>query len=228
MSSKYYYEDYEDDGYGRVQNNPLKITETNEKRIVDFYLINEIEDIKDYIDFLRAVDSCRPQDEIIVHINNYGGTIDVAWNIYDCLKTSDANVTISIESVCASCASMIMLAGNAWNVSTHAYVVVHAWSGAEWGKWNEIKERYKFDEKFMVNKFYGIYKNFMTDEEIEQCLNGKDFYFDSEETVKRLNHYQKDAIDREEMMAKIGEKYSAMAQKEVNDYLKKCSKEKKK
>ena len=219
------YDDF-DDGTPRIMNNPLKITETNEKRIIDFYLINVIEDVNNYIDFLRAVDSCRPQDEIIVHINCYGGELDVGMNIYDSLIGSDANVTISVEGVCASCASMIMLAGNQWNVTPHSYVMIHEWSGCEHGKWHEIKAQFKYDETIVENQFRKIYKNFLTDEEIELCLNGKDFYFDSEETVKRLNNYQKEDLEREEMMQKIGQKYSAMAQKEVDDYLKKSKKKK--
>ena len=219
-----YYEDFEE--YPKAQNNPLKVTETNEKRIVDFYLINEILDIKDYIDFLRAVDSCRPQDEIIVHINNYGGLMDVAMNIYDSLKLSPCNVTISVEGACCSCASMIMLSGNCWNILPHSYVMIHCWSGAESGKWNEIKQQYKFDEQIVQKQFKEIYKNFLTDDEIEDCLNGKDFYFDSDEVIKRLNNYQKDDIEIDKAIGKISEKYSALAQKEVDNFLRKSNKKK--
>lgn len=219
-----YYEDYDD--FNKIQNNTLKITETNEKRIVDFYLINEISNIRDYIDFLRAVDSCRPQDEIIIHINNYGGVMDVAMNIYDSLKLSQSNVTINIEGACCSSASMIMLAGNCWNVYPHSYVMIHAWSGAECGKWNEIKQQYEFDENVVQKQFKELYKDFLTDEEIEDCLKGKDFYFDAEEVIKRLNNYQKDEIEMDKAIGKISEKYSALAQKEVDNFLKKSNKRK--
>ena len=221
---KYYYDYYEDSP--KIQNNPLKITEIENKKIVDFYLINTIEEIEDYIDFLRAVDSCRPQDEVIVHINNYGGSSDIGMNIYDCLKGSECNVTISVEGVCASCASMIMLAGNKWNVLPHAYVMIHSWSDCEYGKWHELKAKFKYDNDVYEKQFREIYKNFLTDEEIEQCLNGKDFYFDADETVKRLNDYQKEELDRQIEINKIADKHSKNAEKEINEYLKKASKKK--
>lgn len=220
------YEDYCYDDLPRIQNNPLKITEFDGKKIVDFYLINTIEEMGDYIDFLRAVDSCKPQDEVIVHINNYGGELDIGMNIYDCLKGSDANIIISVEGICASCASMIMLAGNQWNVTPHAYVMIHEWSGCEYGKWNEIKAKFHYDENVVEKQFREMYKNFLTDEEIEQCLNGKDFYFDADETVKRLNDYQKEELDVQIEINKIADKHSKNAEKEINAYLKKASKKK--
>lgn len=214
------YEDCEDSNI-KIQNSLLKVTETDNKKIVDFYLVNEIEDIEDYIDFLRAVDSCTINDEIIVHINNYGGVVEVALNIYDCLKCSDANVIISIEGVCASSASMIMLSANGWQVSPHSYVMIHAWSGDIFGKWNEQESQFEFNKTWLKTKFKEIYKNFLNDKEIEDCLGGKDFYFDSEETIKRLNNFRKDEVDKEVSINKIKEKYRKMAEKEISEYLKK-------
>ena len=220
------YEDYCYDALPRIQNNPLKITEFDGKKIVDFYLINEIDDIADYIDFLRAVDSCTNGDTIVVHINNYGGSADVGLNIYDCLKCSSADVIISIEGICASCASIIMLSGDSWKVKEHAYVMVHSWSGELWGKWHEIESRFEFSKEWRERKFKEVYKNFLTDTEIEDCLKGKDFYFDAEETVKRLNNYQKEEIDKEKEINKINEKFLKLRDKEVENFLKKLEKRK--
>ena len=224
LMEKYYDVCYEDSP--RIQNNPLKITELDNKKIVDFYLINEIEDIADYIDFLRAVDSCTANDEIVVHINNYGGSCDVGLNIYDCLKCSSANVMIRVEGVCASCASIIMLSGNTWKVTPHSYVMIHSWSGGIWGKWNEQITQFEFNKNWLENKFIEIYKNFLTDEEIKDCLKGKDFYFDADETVKRLNNYQKEDLEFQDNLMKIRNKYDNLAEKEINNYLKKTSKKK--
>ena len=66
-----------------VKNDVLRVTQSDNRKQVDFYLINDIEDIHDYIDFLREVRDCRQGDLITVHINCYGGNVDVALNIYD-------------------------------------------------------------------------------------------------------------------------------------------------
>ena len=209
-----------------IKNDVLQVRENNNRKEVDFYLIDIIDDIADYIDFLREVDSCRNGDLITIHINCYGGNADVGMNIYDCLRQSPANVEVSIEGACCSYASMIMLAGNCWRVTPHAYVMVHSWSEGIYGKWNEIISKFNYDKCVFEKQFRELYKDFLTDEEIEDCLKGKDFYFDSNETVKRLNAYQKEDIEYDEAIKKITDKYSSLAEKEVNQYLKKSSKKK--
>ena len=209
-----------------IKNDVLQVRENNNRKEVDFYLIDIIDDIADYIDFLREVDSCRNGDLITIHINCYGGNADVGMNIYDCLRQSPANVEVSIEGACCSCASMIMLAGNCWRVTPHAHVMVHSWSEGIYGKWNEIISKFNYDKCVFEKQFRELYKDFLTDEEIEDCLKGKDFYFDSNETVKRLNAYQKEDIEYDEAIKKITDKYSSLAEKEVNQYLKKSSKKK--
>jgi ATP-dependent protease ClpP protease subunit len=209
-----------------IKNDVLQVRENNNRKEVDFYLIDIIDDIADYIDFLREVDSCRDGDLITVHINCYGGNADVGMNIYDCLRQSPANVEVSIEGACCSCASVIMLAGNCWRVTPHAYVMVHSWSEGIYGKWHEIISKFNYDKSVFEKQFRELYKDFLTDEEIEDCLKGKDFYFDSNETVKRLNTYQKEDIECDEAIKKITDKYSSLAEKEVNQYLKKSSKKK--
>ena len=209
-----------------IKNDVLQVRENNNRKEVDFYLIDIIDDIADYIDFLREVDSCRNGDLITIHINCYGGNADVGMNIYDCLRQSPANVEVSIEGACCSYASMIMLAGNCWRVTPHAHVMVHSWSEGIYGKWNEIISKFNYDKCVFEKQFRELYKDFLTDEEIEDCLKGKDFYFDSNETVKRLNTYQKKDIECDEAIKKITDKYSSLAEKEVNQYLKKSSKKK--
>ena len=194
-------------------NNPLQIIESPNGKIVDFYLLNSIEDIEDYVDFLREVGNTKAEDTIKVHINNYGGNVDVAMNIYDALRQSPADVVISVEGMCASAASMIMLAGTEWCVYPHSTVMIHAWSGFSYGKWNEIQASHDFEKRVLEKRFRDLYKKFMTDEEIELCLQGKDYYFDNEETIKRLESYQEDTLKKQQAIQEVTSKY----QKLIND-----------
>jgi hypothetical protein len=66
----------------------------------------------------------------------------------------------------------------------------------------------------------------MTNDEITSCLNGKDFHFDEIEIVKRLNAFQKEDVETNDVTKKITMKYSNLAQKEINQYLKNKNKKK--
>ena len=212
-------------------NDPLKVVETDLGKRVDYYLVGEVGFIEDYIDFLRAIEACRAGDEIVIHINNYGGLLDTALNIFDALIKTDANVKVSIEGMCASAASMIMLAANEWEVSPHATVMVHAWTDWIIGKWQEIKAKYHYSEMKIQPQFEEIYKDFLTDEEIKACLDGKDFWFYTEETIKRLERYTKEDLEKQEKVQEVTSKYekiiNAEIQKIINPEKKVQKKEKK-
>lgn len=197
-----------------VKNDVLRVSETDKGKLVDFFLTEEIDSVEDYIDFLREVSSARADDTIRVHCNCYGGDVNVALNIFDALHLSDAYVEFWIEGMCASAATMIMLAADTWKVFPHCRVMIHAWTSWTYGKWNELKEQLKFDEKVWEPQFREIYKNFLTEAEIQQCLDGKDFWFSSEETVQRLNNFQADAMAKQDAMNEIVDKYQKLMSEE--------------
>ena len=203
-----------------IFNRPLKVIQNSNNKLIDFYLYEDIETVGQYIDFLREVKMANPGDIIQVHINCAGGNVDVAWNIFDELKSSKALTTIFIEGECASAASMIMLAGDDWEINEHSYVMVHAWHSALYGKKNELEALSDFQKKYYATKFKEIYKNFLTPEEIEKCLEGKDYYFTSEETVKRIESFQKEDEDNQKGIQKIVDKYQIALNKEVENFLK--------
>lgn len=212
----------DDDLKGVILNNPLRIQALPDKTVIDFYLPLTIDDDpKEYIDFFRALKDARPTDEVVVHINCYGGECTTAFQIIDNLRATQASVTMSIEGNCCSAATMIALAGDQWNVMPHCRFMVHAYSKVDYGKRNEINASNEFDKKWLDGAIREIYKGFMTDEEIELCLEGKDYYFTAEEVIDRLNNYKKDDIEREQVTQKVVDKYQKLINDELTKELKK-------
>lgn len=205
-----------------ILNNPLRVQALPDKTVIDFYLPLVIqEDSKEYIDFFRALKDARSTDEVILHINCYGGECATAFQIIDNLRATQATVTISIEGNCCSAATMIALSGDQWDVMPHCRFMVHAYSKLEYGKRNEINASSEFDKKWLDNNFREIYKGFMSEEEIEKCLEGKDYYFTSEEVIERLNNYKKDDIEREQVTQRVVDKYQKLINDELTKELKK-------
>ena len=199
--------------------NCLSITETPDGKIIDFYLYKEIESLLPYIPFLRAVEQAKENDTICLHINCYGGDLDVAFNIIDVLNLCKAHINISVEGPCASAASMILLTGDNWRLCPHSYVMVHAWTAWRYGKKNEIDAQHDFDKAFLEKKFREIYKDFMSEEELDRCLRGEDFYFDPNETSLRLQKYQADVIKKQKAINEATAKYQGLIDKEIQEIL---------
>lgn len=211
-----------DDLAKAIINNPLRVQALPDRTVIDFYLPLVIEDdATAYIDFFRAIHDARSSDEVNLHINCYGGECATAFQIIDNLRASPATVNISIEGNCCSAATMIALAGDSWDVYPHCRFMVHSYSKLEYGKRNEVIASADFDRKWLDDNFRMIYKGFMTEEEIEQCLEGKDFYFTADEVIERLNNYKKDDVEKETLTQRIVDKYQKLINDELTKELKK-------
>ena len=78
------------------------------------------------------------------------------------------------------------------NTTFHA----HTASYGSYGKSADIKTQVDFETKQIEKLVYDIYEGFLDSEsEIPLLLDGKEFYFDAEETIKRLENQ---ALTREE------------------------------
>ena len=55
----------------------------------------------------------------------------------------------------------------------------------------------------------------MTDEEITECLRGKDFWFSSDDTIARLNKFQADEVAKQDAVQEIIKKYEKLINDEI-------------
>ena len=69
--------------------------------------------------------------------------------------------------------------------------MIHSYSGGAFGKAHEIYSSIDFDKEWFKNLCEDIYSGFLTDDEIKEVLDGKDFWFNADETYKRLIEYKK-------------------------------------
>lgn len=154
----------------------------------DLYLCSEITEPKDYLNWFNILNHCSEDDMVYIHINSCGGYLNTSLQLKNAIELCNANVIISIEGACSSGASVVMLGGNQFIISPTAYVMCHTWIGGFSGKASDIKTQSSFDEKWWKKTANLVYQGFMTDKEIEEMLNGKDFWFDADEVQKRLNN----------------------------------------
>ena len=194
----------------------LRITsQPDGSKNIDYYLINEIEDIEDYIDFLRALGECHPNDTVDVHINCFGGAMYAGYHLFDALVDCPATINMHVDGFCASAASTILMAGDNFDFAPHACVMVHSMSAMFYGKWHEMTARLEFDKTWFEKSAREIYKGFMTEEEIEDMIKGKDFWFTSEEACERIKAARKEDHDKQLLVAAIAEKHQAAINEEI-------------
>ena len=164
----------------------LFIDDNGHNRTINYWMIDAIEESKKYIDFLDAIQSAQSNDTINIHLNCPGGYVDTAFIIYDALVNTQATVNIYGEGMIASAATFIMLAGDEIYLTPHAYVMCHNCTYGDYGKFNEIKTKQSWFEKWWPKTVKDVYKGFLLEHEIDELLEDKDFWFDADEATKRI------------------------------------------
>jgi ATP-dependent protease ClpP protease subunit len=159
-------------------------TKTN--RCLKAYLDENIREAKYYRNWLQATESLGEGDLILLNINSYGGQLDGAIAIINSIQNTDADVHANIEGVAASAASLIALAAPSISVSPYATMMVHSATFGAFGKQSDVISHASFVDKQVRTLMHSIYKDFLTDKELEEVIMGKEMWFDAEEIVRRL------------------------------------------
>lgn len=149
-----------------------------------FYL-GMVEEPQAYIEWFEIIRNAGPQDEIIFNINSIGGVYYTAVQLRRAIMESMATITCNIEGECHSAASLIYLCADNFSVSEGSNMLLHDYSGFVRGKGSDMVKQIQH-EKVMIDSFIaGVYKGFLTDEEIKRVLSGEDMWLDSEEIIRR-------------------------------------------
>ena len=157
--------------------------------LYEYYLVDDIGEASDYIELCDVLRSASPNDEILIRINSGGGSLATANMIVNAVHESQAHVHGFIESTCASAATLIYLACHSYSLSEDADMMIHTSSSLYGGKEHEQHSYVTFSRKKIHKMVRDRYAGFLTEKEIENVLNGQDYYFDSEEIGERLETY---------------------------------------
>lgn len=147
---------------------------------------------KDVQEFLDQLDGA---EKINVHINSGGGSVFGGIAIYNILKRHNAEITVYVEGLAASIASVIAMAGDRIIIPENAQMMIHKPSSVTWGNADDMrKEADILDgcQKVILNTYMQHAKEGITPEQINALIdaetwkNGKEWkeFFDIEVSEK--------------------------------------------
>ncbi len=84
-------------------------------------------------DFLHDLDELGTKDNITIHINSVGGSLYAGLAIYNRLKSMPANIITVNDSLAASAASIIFMAGDTRKVHAGSSLMIHGAAGFLYG-----------------------------------------------------------------------------------------------
>lgn len=152
----------------------------------DIYLTGSIESPENYHEEFEVIRSMTQNDVVRLHINTPGGYCSTAVQFMKCMKETEGTVVCIAEGECKSAGTFIFLSGHEFEVADHTEFMCHNYSGGQVGKGNEMWEKAQFERKWSRILIEDVYKDFLTQEEIDRLLDDRDIYLTPDEVIERV------------------------------------------
>ncbi len=136
---------------------------------------------KEVVEQLQAVDS----EEILVRINSYGGSVTDGLAIYNALKRHNALVTVAVEGVAVSIASLIAMSADTIEISANALFMVHAPWGSTSGNSKDMRDFADVLDKYAESmaSSYMAKSGKSRDDILALLTDGEDHWYSAQEAV---------------------------------------------
>lgn len=112
-------------------------------------------DVREMIDKIDAA-------ELEIHLNSYGGSVFASVAIFNYLKALDKKITVVIDAIAASGASLIAMAADKIIMPANAMLMIHRASTGGWGNCNDLRDiadtLEKLDDSVVFNTLKSRYK----------------------------------------------------------------------
>ena len=153
---------------------------------ITVHIDEEIKAPSYYRHVIQGIADMSENDTVVFRINSPGGNADAMRSILTAIAATDAVTIAEIYGNCHSAASFIALSCDKVHVSPHASMMIHFVSYGSSGKAYDVMRHVKHNQTTFELLFRETYDGFLTDSEIEECLNGVEIWLDADEILERL------------------------------------------
>lgn len=150
------------------------------------FIDDDITSPSDYRDVIHCLATCSDHDSVNLLVNSSGGRTDSIWQIIEAMKGCRGEVSVTVIGAAYSAASMLACMAPECYIAESAEFMLHTAHYGSIGTVPNVKGQTDFATR-QINKLLDkAYKGFLTDKELEELKNGKEYWFDAEESGKRM------------------------------------------
>lgn len=146
----------------------------------------EFKDASYYRHVVQAITNLDEGDQVEFVISSPGGNYNGLVALLGALDRTPASSVAVISGICHSAASILALNCDAVAVSNYAEMLIHHVSFGAGGKGADVKSQVDHTCKVTEKLFRKTYKYFLTEEEIEDCIRGVEYWLDADQILERL------------------------------------------
>jgi ATP-dependent protease ClpP protease subunit len=147
--------------------------------------VSEFDEEKTSIfEFLDDIKTFGPDDKINMLFNSPGGLISEGRAMINAILSTGSDLQTTILSQAASMAAIMFCIGDRRVIYETSSIMFHNYSSGYYGKGHELEDYIEHTSE-NLRLFFKSYIIGFTDEEIDQLLKGKDFWFGSKAMAER-------------------------------------------
>ena len=162
-------------------------------------IFDYVESPNQMADIVDALSMMEKDDVFELRISSGGGCLSTTDTLISAIRRCKGTVRMSVSGNCASAATLILLEAHEFELSDNATFLIHCGSLGEQGTLAEFSKSAPFYTKWMQNFLRNSYAGFLTESEINDLLEGKDFLMDGEEWMdrsERRNEWMQEQMDK--------------------------------
>lgn len=174
------------------------------------HLKGPVTDAEDYVEWVETIRDAGEHDTIEFHINSPGGNVYSAIELLHAFADTQAHIHVVLTGIVASAGTILMTVGDSFEISPYTTFMFHNYSGGTIGKGNEMAIKMDYEREWSKMFMHDIYEGLLSEEEITQLLDGRDFWLSAEDVGNRLEamiefRQERAAKAVEEMMKELEE-----------------------
>lgn len=149
-------------------------------------LDDDIQDASYYGNVIERMSELTENDVVEIVVNTDGGSLNGTLAIVNAIQNCQAEIFCNIEGSAYSGGSLIALACPNIGISPYATMMLHSASGVSGGKMSDHAAMFNFTHDWTTKVIKDSYEGFLTDKELQEMLDGKDFWLDADGILERL------------------------------------------
>ncbi len=154
-----------------------------------------------YRNLINCLVEAEEGDCVRLIINTSGGRLDSTMSIIQNLRETAAETVAIVSGEAYSAGSAIVLACEQVAVLPGSSFLVHSASFGYGGKAKDVSDFVRFSEKQIRSFVETSYKGFLSPEEIQNVLDGKEMWMDDVEIIERL--HKRKALQEKQMESEM-------------------------
>ena len=150
------------------------------------FIDDDITSPSNYRDVIHCLATCSDNDSVNLLVNSSGGRTDSIWQIIEAMKGCRGEVSVTVIGAAYSAASMLACMAPECYIAESAEFMLHTAHYGSIGTVPNVKGQTDFATRQINRLLDKAYTGFLTDKELEELKNGKEYWFDAEEAGKRM------------------------------------------